>query len=115
MTTEEYFALFSKAMREKRIIRYENSGSRDEYHTYAIRETPMGYIFFCLLETYFKTGINLNEWLTGSLRSFHEFSMVRGATVESLCLTDDFFEPVVNYREMLPALESGENGWQTLD
>ncbi|TLV02690.1 hypothetical protein [Dyadobacter luticola] len=115
MTGQEYFALFSEAMRTKRIIRYENETSRDDYHTYGIRETPMGYMFFCLLETFFRRGRNADSWIPGSLTSYHEFDEVQGATTSTLILTDKKFEPIQGYREKLPGLVNGSHGWITVD
>jgi len=115
MTTQAYYELFSKAMKERKIVRYENSTSRDDYHTYAIRETSFGYIFFCLLETFFRTGKNKDNWIDGSLKTFHQFHIVKGATAETLRLIDDHFAPVVNYKANLPAIEIGEKNWITID
>lgn len=115
MTAQECYTLFHKAMMEKRIIRYENETSRDDYHTYAIRETPMGYMFFCLLETFFRTGKNLDSWIAGSLKSFHDFHTVQGATIESLQLTNEHFVPVSDYKERLPKIVIGGAAWVTVD
>ena len=115
MTTQAYYELFSKAMKERKIVRYENSTSRDDYHTYAIRETGFGHIFFCLLETFFRTGKDMDSWINGSLKTFHQFHTVKGATAETLCLIDDHFVPVANYKENLPAIEVGEKNWITVD
>jgi len=115
MTNQEYFSLFSESMNKKKIIRYENSSNRDDYQTYAIRETPEGYVFFCLVETFFRTGLNENTWKTGSLSSFHELTVVKGASIRSLYLTDENFIPRKNYKERLPVLAPSESGWQTVD
>jgi len=115
MTAQECYALFHTAMIEKRVVRYENDTSRDEYHTYAIRETPMGHMFFCLLETFFRTGKNLDTWINGSLKSFHDFHSVQGATVESLQLTNEHFVPVPDYRDRLPKVVIGESPWVTVN
>ena len=115
MTGQEYYALFSKAMNEKRIIRYENETSRDDYHTYAIRETSMGYMFFCLLETFFRTGKNLDQWIEGSLKSFHEFRIVKGAGRETLYLTEENYNVDLNYKKNLPAILPGETSWITIE
>lgn len=115
MTNEEYFSLFSEAMSKKKIIRYENSNSRDDYYIYAIRQTPEGYVFFCLMETFFKAGENNDGWKTGSLSSYHEFRSVRGATLSFLKLTDDHFTPRSNYKENLPVLAPDESAWITVN
>ena len=115
MTAQECHALFQKAMNEKRIVRYENETSRDDYHTYAIRETPMGYMFFCLLETFFRTGKNLDSWMKGSLKSFHDFHSVKGATIESLQLTNEHFVPVSDYKARLPRIGITDSAWITVD
>jgi len=113
MTVQEMYALFSKAMNEKRIIRYDNNTSRDDYHTYAIRKTQSGYLFFCLLETFFKT-TNNSGWLPGSLKSYHEFAAVKGATTQTLYLTSEQYTPVKNFNEKLPKLITGEESWITV-
>jgi hypothetical protein len=115
MTNEEYFSLFSEAMNKKKIIRYENSNSRDDYYIYAIRETPDGYVFFCLMETFFKAGGNDEGWKTGSLSSYHEFRSIRGAAHSSLILTDEIFTPRSNYKEKLPVLAQQEMPWLTVN
>ncbi|GLU53688.1 hypothetical protein [Dyadobacter frigoris] len=115
MTNQEYFSLFSEAMNNKKIIRYENSNSRDDYYAYAIRETPEGYIFFCLMETFFKAGENKEGWKTGSLSSYHEFRSVRGVTLSSLNLTNEIFTPRSNYKEKLPVLAQNESSWLTVN
>ncbi|WP_159473432.1 hypothetical protein [Dyadobacter sp. 3J3] len=115
MTNEEYFSLLSEAMKKKKVIRYENSSSRDDYYTYAIRETSEGYVFFCLMETFFKAGDNKEGWKTGSLSSYHEFKVIRGATLSSLILTNEIFIPRNNYKEKLPLLAQQESTWFTVD
>lgn len=115
MTAQEYYALFSRAMLEKKIVRYENSTSRDDYHTYAIRETPQGFIFFCLLETFFRTHKNLDSWFAGSLKSFHEFQFVQGATKETLHLTGQHYTLPTDYKEKFPPLEAADSNWKTAD
>ncbi|TDE15404.1 hypothetical protein [Dyadobacter psychrotolerans] len=115
MTGQEHYALFSKAMNENRIVRYENETSRDDYHTYAIRETAMGYMFFCLLETFFRTGKNLDSWIAGSLRSFHEFRIVKGASIDTLYLTEENYQINPNYKKNLPVILPGESNWITID
>ena len=115
MTAQEYYDLFSKAMMERKIVRYENSTSRDDYHTYAIRETQFGYIFFCLLETFFRTGENLDSWINGSLKTFHQFTSVRGAARETLKITNEHFTPMANYKGKLPVIETGALKWITID
>ncbi|MEO6684377.1 MAG: hypothetical protein ABIN24_00365 [Dyadobacter sp.] len=115
MTNEEYFSLFSEAMNKKKIIRYENSNSRDDYYIYAIRETPEGYVFFCLMETFFKAADNQEGWKTGSLSSYHEFRLVRGATISSLNLTNEIFAPRSNYKEKLPVIAQEEKAWLTVN
>ncbi|MCF0058540.1 hypothetical protein [Dyadobacter sp. CY356] len=115
MTNEEYYGLFSEAMNKKKIIRYENSSSRDDYYIYAIRETPEGYVFFCLMETFFKAGDNHEGWKTGSLSSYHEFRSIRGATFSSLILTDEIFTPKSNYKEKIPVLAHKEALWLTVN
>lgn len=110
MTNQEYFNLFSESLNTRKIIRYENENSRDDYHTYAIRESPEGYVFYCLIETFFRTGMNANTWKTGSLSSFHELSSVKGATAETLYLTSETFFPRQDYKEKL-----SEPGWRTVD
>lgn len=115
MTNEEYFSLFSEAMNKKKIIRYENSSSRDDYYTYAIRDTPEGYVFFCLMETFFKAGDNKEGWKTGSLSSYHEFRSVRGATPSSLILTKETFTPRSSYKENLPVAAHNKSIWLTVN
>ena len=115
MTNQEYFSLFSESMNKKKIIRYENSSNRDDYHIYAIRETQEGYVFYCLVETFFRTGLNENTWKTGSLSSFHELTFVKGASTSSLYLTDETFTPRQGYKERLPLLAPSESGWKTVD
>ena len=115
MTNEEYFSLFSEAMNMKKVIRYENSNSRDDYYTYAIRQTPEGYVFFCLMETFFKAGDNKKGWKTGSLSSYHEFRSIKGATLSSLKLTSEIFIPRSNYKDNIPVIAQGESSWSTVD
>ena len=114
MTGQEYYSLFSEAMKKRRIIRYENETSRDDYHTYAIRETPFGYVFFCLLETFFRTGKGLDSWIKGSLVSYHELQNVQGADINSLIITNEIYVPRFNYNQMLPVLKEGEPVWITV-
>jgi len=114
MTNQEYFGLFSVSMNKKKIIRYENENSRDDYHVYAYRYTPDGFIFFCRIETFFRTAPNENSWKTGSLSSFHELSFVQGATSDTFYLTNETFRPAefIQY-----PLISGpeESAWITAD
>jgi len=114
MTNQEYFSLFSEAMKKKKIIRFENSNNRDDYQTYAIRETREGCVFFCLIETFFKSETNQNTWETGSLSSFHEFHAVKGAETDTLVLTDKTYVPREGYHEKLPILASEESAWVTV-
>lgn len=115
MTNEEYFSLFSEAMNNKKVIRYENSNSRDDYYIYAIRQTPQGFVFFCLMETFFKAGDNKEGWKTGSLSSYHEFRSIKGAELSSLTLTNEIFTPRSNYKEKLPVIAQEESFWSTVD
>lgn len=115
MTNEEYFSLFSEAMNTKKIIRYENSNSRDDYYIYAIRETPEGYVFFCLMETFFKAGDNKEGWKNGSLSSYLEFRSIRGATLSTLILTNEIFTPRGNFKEKLPVIAQSESAWLTVN
>lgn len=114
MTGQAYFELFSKAMRTKRIIRYDNEASRDHYHTYAIRETPTGYLFFCLLETFFRREKNADIWIPGSLTSYHEFGTIQGAEESSLILTTEIYYPRPDYKKRLP-ISDGFGEWITVD
>jgi adenosine/AMP kinase len=114
MTEQAYFELFSEAMKTKRIIRYENDTSRDDYHTYAIRETSAGHVFFCLLETFFRRDKNTDSWIPGSLKAYHEFGHIAGATSASLVLTNEHFDLLPDYRDRLPVQE-GAGFWQTID
>ena len=104
MTNEEYFSLFSEAMNKKKIIRYENSNSRDDYYIYAIRETPDGYVFLLFNGNVFQSGGNDEGWKNGSLSSYLEFRSIRGAALSSLILTNEIFHPRSNYKEKLPVI-----------
>jgi len=115
MTNQEYFSLFSEAMNKKKIIRYENSKSRDDYQVHALRETPEGYVFFCLVETFFRNEMDRVSWKTGSLSSFHELQIVKGATTDTLRLTNENYIPRKNYREKLPVVAPEEASWQLVD
>jgi hypothetical protein len=111
MTNQEYYDLFSEAIQNKKIIRYENSTSRDDYSIYAIRKTPEGYVFFCLLETFFRKAENREGWKTGSLSSYPEFHSIKGAARETLQLTSETFTPRKNFEEKLPVLGYDESQW----
>ena len=115
MTGQEYFALFSDAMRGKRIIRYENETSRDDYHTYAIRNSSEGYQFFCLLETFFRRAKNSDSWIPGSITSYHTFSQIQGITQSSLILTYELFTPMPDYKIRLASKSGLLDNWITVD
>jgi hypothetical protein len=115
MTNQEYFNLFSEAIKKKRIVRYENISSRDDYYIHAIRETPEGYVFFCLVKTFFRSGHNTNTWKTGFLASYHEFSLIKGVSIDTLHLTDESFSPALDYKNKLPVLGLEESKWKTID
>jgi hypothetical protein len=115
MTNQECFNLFSEAIKKKRIVRYENSNSRDDYSILALRKTPDGYVFFCFVQTFFRSGHNADTWKTGFLSSYHEFSLIKGAAVETLRLTDESFSPAEDYKNKLPFLGFGESNWETID
>ena len=115
MTNQEHYALFSSALKNKKIVRYENSLSRDDYAVYAIRKMPEGHMFFCRVETFFRSGPYSGQWQEGSLSSFHEFYLIKGAESGSLQLTDNSFVPIPDYKNMLPVLEAADLPWQTVD
>jgi len=115
MTNQEYFSLFSEAMNKKKIIRYENSTSRDDYQVHALRETPDGYVFFCLIETFFRNEMDHTSWKAGSLSSFHELQIVKGATADTFYLTNENYIPRENYKERLPVLSPQEANWKLVD
>lgn len=110
MTNQECEVLFLKAMEEKRIVCYENRGSKDHYHIHAYRRAEGRVIFFCLIETFFQAP-NDTKWLEGSIRSFHEFSEILGATAETLLMTEENFLIEEGFESQLPVLSAGEKPW----
>jgi hypothetical protein len=114
MTNYGCESLFLTAMDEKRIVCYENRGSKDHYHIHAYRRTGDSVRFFCLVESFFRSQDD-SRWLEGSIRAFHEFSEVLGATVASLVLTDESFEVETDYRLQLPILSEADEKWITVD
>lgn len=114
MTNYEYEILFLKAMDEKRIVCYENRSSKDHYHIHAYRRKGEKVIFFCMVETFFLAPDN-SRWLEGSIRSFHEFSEILGATSETLAITEINFRIEDGYKTRLPLLSAIDPGWTTVD
>jgi hypothetical protein len=102
-------------MRAKRIIRYENETSRDDYHTYGIRESQEGYQFFCLLETFFRRAKNSDSFIPGSITSYHVFGQILGITKSSLILTTELFIPRPDYKIRLLSKSGLLDNWMTVD
>jgi hypothetical protein len=114
MTNYECESLFLSAMDERRIVCYKNQGSKDHYQIHAWRKTKEGVVFFCFVETFF-LAVGQEKWLQGSIRSFHEFTQVLGATPNTLKITDEHFTIQEDYRTRLPAVPIGEDFWTTID
>ncbi|HEV7379182.1 MAG TPA: hypothetical protein VGN64_05270 [Dyadobacter sp.] len=110
MTNYECEILFLQAMNEKRIVCFENKGSKDHYHIHAYRRDKDSITFFGLVETFFRSPENTG-WLKGSIRSFHEFSEILGATSETLILTEQQSSIMDGFESQLPLLSGEVSEW----
>lgn len=114
MTNDEYFKLFSEAMKSKKIVTCENTLSRDDYHIYGMRKTASGYSFFCLIKSFFRADEN-TAWYPDNLSSLHVFEKINGGNTQNLVLTDKTFIVPENYHDLLATLPESGPAWQTLN